>query len=217
MRKGKHPLVPNFAASADPAVSFDGQRVLFAGKRTAEDSWQIWEIALTGGDPRRITSGEEDCIRPLYLPEDRVVYARKIGGRFVLETVDLAGGKPLALTYGPANYLPSDVLRDGRILFEAAYPLGADAVPEIYTVYSDGSGVESYRCDHGAARHSAKQVTSGDIVFASFTASPDLLRSKAREVGDFRLRSGSTPAMSSRRQRAIGSCPGGPTRKLPIN
>ena len=27
--KGRHPLVPSFAASADPAVSFDGQRVLF--------------------------------------------------------------------------------------------------------------------------------------------------------------------------------------------
>ena len=181
--EGKHPLVPNFAASADPATSFDGQRVLFAGKKTAEDSWQIWEIALTGGEPRRITSGGADCIRPLYLPEDRVVYARKIGSRFVIEAVDLDGGKPLALTYGPANYLPSDVLRDGRILFEAAYPLGADAVPEIYTVYSDGSGVESYRCDHGAARHSAKQVTSGDIVFASVHGLARFTSSKAREVG----------------------------------
>jgi len=181
--QGRHPLVPSFAASADPTVSFDGQRVLFAGKRAAEDSWQIWEILLAGGEPWRITSGGEDCIRPLYLPEDRVVYARKIGGRFVIETVDLAGGKSLVLTYGPANYLPSYVLRDGRILFEAAYPLGADAVPEIYTVYSDGSGVESYRCDHGAARHSARQIHSGDIVFASAHGLARFTSAKAREVG----------------------------------
>ncbi len=98
---GKRPLVPGFAASADPAVSFDGQSVLFAGKRKAGDPWQIWEISLAGGEPRRITSGDEDCIRPFYLPEDRVVYARKIAGRFVIETVDLAGGKPLPLTYAP--------------------------------------------------------------------------------------------------------------------
>jgi Hydrazine synthase alpha subunit middle domain len=180
--EGKHPLVPHFAASADPAISFDGQRVLFAGKRTAEASWQIWEIALAGGEPHRITSGEEDCIRPLYLPESRVVYARKIDGRFVVEALDLDGSKPLALTYGPANYLPSDVLRDGRILFEAAYPLGADRAPEIYTVYSDGSGVESYRCDHGAARHSAKQVSSGDIVFASARGLARFTSAKAHEV-----------------------------------
>ena len=88
-------------------------------------------------------------MRPFYLPEDRVVYARRSAGRFVIEVVDLSGGKPLALTYGPANFFPTDVLRDGRILFEAVYPLGGEAIPEIYTVYSDGSGVESYRCDHG--------------------------------------------------------------------
>ncbi|MGZ4816771.1 MAG: HzsA-related protein [Terriglobales bacterium] len=164
---GKHPLVPGFTESADPAVSFDGQRVLFAGKRKAQDPWQIWEIALAGGEPRRVTSGSEDCIRPFYLPENRVVYARKTAERFVIEALDLAGGKPLPLSYGPANFLPTDVLRDGRILFEAAYPLGADAVAEIYTVYSDGSGVESYRCDHGTVRHSGRQVRSGDIVFAS--------------------------------------------------
>jgi hypothetical protein len=36
----------------------------------------------------------------------------------------------------------------------------------LYTVYTDGSGVEAYRCDHGHARHSGKQLASGDVVFA---------------------------------------------------
>jgi Hydrazine synthase alpha subunit middle domain len=180
--KGKHALVSGFAASADAAVSFDGQRVLFAGKRKPDDTWQIWEVSLVGGEPRRITAGSEDCIRPFYLPEDRIVYARKSTGRFVIETVSLAGGKPLALTYGPTNFLPTDVLRDGRILFEAAYPLGADAVPELYTVYSDGSGVESYRCDHGTARHSGRQVRSGDIVLASAHGLARFTSAKAQEV-----------------------------------
>lgn len=179
---GQHALVPGFAASADSAVSFDGQHVLFSGKRKAEDPWQIWEVALTGGEPRRVTSTPDDCIRPSYLPEDRVVYARKTAGRFVVEAVNLAGGKPLALTYGPANFLPTDVLRDGRILFEAGYPLGAEGVPEIYTVYSDGGGVESYRCDHGKARHQGKQVSSGDIVFAARLGLARFTSARAQEV-----------------------------------
>lgn len=182
-RQGKHVLISGFAASADATVSFDGQRVLFAGKRKPEDSWQIWEAALAAGDPRRITSGAEDCVRPFYLPEDRIVYARKTEGQFVIETVSLAGGKPLPLTYGPANFLPTDVLHDGRILFEAVYPLGADALPELYTVYSDGSGVESYRCDHGTARHSGRQVRSGDIVLASPHGLARFTSAKAQEVG----------------------------------
>ena len=165
--QGQHALVADFAASADPAVSFDGQRVLFAGKQKAHDSWQVWEIALAGGRPRRITAGPEDCIRPLYLPEDRIVYGRKVGGRFVVESAPLSGGKPMPLTYGPANSLPTDVLRDGRILFESEFVSGTQTVPEIYTLYSDGSGVESYRCDHGKARHSGKQSGLGDIVFVS--------------------------------------------------
>jgi len=179
---GKHPLVPGFAASADPAVSSDGQRVLFAGKLKAQDPLQIWEVPLAGGAPRRITSGSEDCVRPFYLPEDRVVYARRISGRFVIETVDLAGGKPLALTFGPTNFLPTDVLHDGRILFEAASPVGSEAVPEIYTVYSDGSGVESYRCDHGEARHSGRQVSSGDIIFSSSHGLARFTSARAQQV-----------------------------------
>ncbi|HUC28596.1 MAG TPA: hypothetical protein VMR80_03390, partial [Candidatus Acidoferrum sp.] len=117
--RGSHPLVPHFAASADPAVSFDGARVLFAGKLKPDDPWQIWEVSAAGGEPRRVTTGHEDCIRPFYLPEDRLIYTRKTAGRFEIAIADLAGGKPLALTYGPANFLPTDVLRDGRILFEA--------------------------------------------------------------------------------------------------
>jgi Hydrazine synthase alpha subunit middle domain len=180
--KLRQPLVPGFAASADPSVSFDGKRVLFAGRRNAQDPWQIWETPLAGGEPRRVTSGTEECIRPFYLPEDRVVYACKSAGRFVVEAAQLAGGKPLPLTYGPANFLPTDILRDGRILFESAYPLGADANPEIYTVYSDGSGVESYRCDHGAARHQGRQVRSGDIVFASARGLSKFTSSRAQET-----------------------------------
>jgi len=75
--------------------------------------------------------------------------------------------KGLNLTFIPGSALPTDVLRDGRILFEAAYPLGSGTKAELYTVYSDGSGIESYRCDHGADRHSGKQTNSGDIVFVS--------------------------------------------------
>jgi hypothetical protein len=169
---GRRPLIPRFAASADPTVSFDGKSVLFAGKQKAEDHWQIWEVALDvttpGAAPRRVTKCADDCVRPFYLPEDRVVYARKSAGRFGIEAADRASGKILQLTYGPGNSLPTDVLRDGRILFEATHPLGTHGAPELYTVYSDGSGVESYRCDHGPARYSGKQTASGDIVFASW-------------------------------------------------
>jgi len=180
--RGSHPLVPHFAASADPAVSFDGARVLFAGKLKPDDPWQIWEVSAASGEPRRVTTAHEDCIRPFYLPEDRLIYTRKTAGRFEIAIADLAGGKPLALTYGPANFLPTDVLRDGRILFEAGYPLGSETTPEIYTVYSDGSGMESYRCDHGNPHRQGRQIASGDIVFASHSGLSRFTSARALEV-----------------------------------
>src|ERR1035438_1522502 len=114
---GRHPLIPSFAASADPNVSFDGKRVLFAGKQKPQDHWQIWEVTLIAGEPQRVTSCEDDCVRPFYLPDNRVLYAKKTGDRFVIEAADLAENKAVQLTYGPGNFLPTAVLRDGRILF----------------------------------------------------------------------------------------------------
>jgi len=181
--KGSVDLVPEFAASADPAISFDGERVLFAGKQKADDPWQIWEITLADRQLRRVSSRPEDCIRPFYLPDDRIVYACKTAGRFVIEAAPLAGGKPLPLTYLPTNSLPTDVLRDGRILFESEYATGTGAISEIYTVYSDGSGFESYRCDHGKARHSARQVPSGDIVFSADGNLARFTSARAQQVG----------------------------------
>ena len=39
------PLTPQFFAAADPQVSFDGRRLLFAGQTQRNAVWQIWEIS----------------------------------------------------------------------------------------------------------------------------------------------------------------------------
>jgi hypothetical protein len=178
-----HPLVADFAAAVDPSLNFEGTSVLFAGKEKPGDPWQVYEMALNGGLPRQVTSGEEDCIRPMYLPDERIVYARKMSGRFVLEAAALDGsGKPQRLTYVPGNFIPTAVLHDGRVLFESSFPLGSAGRPEIYTVYPDGSGVEAYRCDHGHARWNGTQLASGDILFVGGRGLGRFTSSLAHEV-----------------------------------
>lgn len=164
------PLVPGFSATADASVSFDAKTVLFAGKRNAGDPWQLWTLPLDGGTPLLVRSAPTDLIRPLWMPGGRIVYARRDpgtrdAGKFVLETAALDGSPALRLSYSPGSFLPDDVLRDGRVLFESSYPLGTGASPEMYLVYADGSGVESVRCDHGHARDHGRQLLTGDIVF----------------------------------------------------
>jgi hypothetical protein len=178
IHQGKaEPLVKGFAATADANVSFDGKSVLFSGKQAAGDPWQIWELTLADGSPRKLIAGPADAIRPLYLPVGQLVYALRtstgyqvmVAGKTRSWTFDRiwadAGSTVLPISYFPASAIPADVLADGRILFEANYPLGSGSTPEMYIVYSDGSGVESYRCDHGRARWGGRQLASGDVVF----------------------------------------------------
>jgi hypothetical protein len=171
------PLVTGFAASADANVSFDGKRVLFAGRQAASDAWQIWELTLADRSVRRLVAGASDAIKPFYLPAGRLVYAQRTTAGFQVESAGKdaqmalapidsdAGSQLLQLAYVPGNSIPDDVLQDGRILFESGYPLGSGSTPEMYLMYSDGSGVESFRCDHGTARWGGTQLASGDVVF----------------------------------------------------
>ncbi len=174
LRAGRaEPLVPGLAESADASVSFDGKAVLFAGKKQAGDLWGIWTIALGGGEPQHVLAGATDLIRPMWMPGGRIVYARRGPEGFALETaaVDGVGSEVQKLSFLPGNFIPDDVLRDGRVLFESGFPLGAGAIPEMFLVYADGSGVESVRCDHPAGRgqdtgrEHGRQMASGDIVF----------------------------------------------------
>ncbi|MGC2621179.1 MAG: hypothetical protein WA414_19195, partial [Acidobacteriaceae bacterium] len=163
------PFVPDFAASADASLSFDAATVLFAGKKNSGDPWQIWSVPVQGGTPQRVVTSPADAIRPLWMPGGRLVYAQREPAGFTLETAALDGSAGRQLSYLPGNFIPDDVLRDGRVLFESGFPLGAGATPEMFLVYADGSGVESVRCDHPSSaaqgRQHGRQLLSGDIVF----------------------------------------------------
>jgi len=110
-----------------------------------------------------------------------LVWAQRTAAGFQLQSSDdgrpipkflnpTAGPGILPLTYTGTNAFPAGVLHDGRILFEAGFPLGTGATPEMFLVYADGSGVESVRCDHGRARWGGTQLESGDVVFTHGTS-----------------------------------------------
>lgn len=162
------PLLPEFATSADAAVSYDAKHILFAGKKNAGDPWAVWELTIADGAVRKVVDSGADAIRPLYLPEGWFTYAVRTAHGFQIEVAQLDGTQQRRITFLASSAVPADVLADGRILFESGYPLGVSpeqgAKPEMYLVYPDGSGVESYRCDHGAARWGGRQLASGDVV-----------------------------------------------------
>ncbi len=60
-------LTEGFCAAADPCVSFDGRRLLFAAKLRPGESWEIWEMGTDGSHKRRLTSDQGHCREPIYL------------------------------------------------------------------------------------------------------------------------------------------------------
>ena len=187
------PLLTGFAATADASVSFDGQTVLFAGKRSAGDPWQIWELALKDRSVRQVMVTATDAERPLYLPGGRIVWAQRTAAGFQMQSGEdgrptpnflnpTAGPGMLPLAYTRTSTFPADVLRDGRILFEAGFPLGKGSTPELYLVYADGSGEESVRCDHGRARWGGTQLASGDVVYTHGSTLARFTSAMAHEV-----------------------------------
>ena len=163
-----------FAATADANVSFDGKTVLFAGKQAANDPWQIWELTLADHSVRKLIAGDGDVIRPFYLAWRAaglcaahgagisVGVARKMA--LATACADRCGGR----SDGAAAYLCARqcdsggcACRTDAFSLKPAFRWAAGSTPELFLVYSDGSGVESYRCDHGTGALGRKAVGVG--------------------------------------------------------
>ncbi|NQT11791.1 MAG: hypothetical protein HQ582_03520 [Planctomycetes bacterium] len=145
-------LTAALASACDPEVSFDGDRIVFAGKRAASDSWNIFEIGVDGSGLRQITKGLGNCRSPSYqstlftLPPKTVVSPRPV--HRITFVSDQAG---TLNEYGPtpATHLYCAKL-DGSGVQRLTYNLSSDMDP---LVMPDGrilyAGWQRARLDHG--------------------------------------------------------------------
>ena len=170
-------LTPEFAAASDPSVSFDGKRVLFAGKRSLDEHWNIWEMNLDGGNKRQLTRNLGDCREPEYLatssitpPDfaDRVrwiTFVSDAPGAYGEGSTDLATSlyatntEPLkgrgTVTWRTTFNLSSDfsptVLQDGRVVFTsmqlASHAPGAGDRFLLLATSWDGTGLNIFTGD----------------------------------------------------------------------
>ncbi len=136
-------LTPKFVAVRNPEVSFDGQRVLFAGKRTLKDRWQVWEVRCDGKRLRQVTHERGDCAEPHYLPDGRILYICGKGDANALYTSDADGSNVVRITFNLQPVANTRVLPDGRILFT----IRRERTPrrsQWLTVNSDGTGIAPF-------------------------------------------------------------------------
>lgn len=169
------PLTPEFFAAADPQVSSDGRKILFAGQTQRYANWQIWELPVEGAAPRQVTHCPGDCVQPVYLPEGQIAYT-SLRGADPAPTSEVQvcrddGSDAHPITFGPGKFEVEAALHSGRLLLSAEAPL-IDA-PEmnrprkLYLADPDGSGLMLLRQDATphASRSGAIELHDGTILF----------------------------------------------------
>jgi len=145
-------LTQGFAAAADPAVSHDGERLLFAARLRPQDPWDIWEMAADGSGKRRLTHDLGDCREPAYLAP-AAVDAPDFRDRMPWMTftstapgvLDEVGMGPLTSLYAMSL---APVPGRGTVTWRTTYNLGGDSCP---TVLRDGRVLFSARQRAGHA------------------------------------------------------------------
>ncbi len=169
------PLTERLFTAADPQVSFDGHKLLFAGQAQRGTTWQIWEISVEGGTPRQVTRCTGDCVQPAYLPEGKIAYTSLQGAGFgrtsEVQVCRNDGSEAHPITFGPGRFEVEAVLRSGRLLLSAGSPLAdtpeANQARTLYLVDPDGSGLMLLRQDKTARaiRSGAVELDDGTILF----------------------------------------------------
>jgi hypothetical protein len=163
-------LAGDFYSAADPSVSFDGKRILFAGKQKAGERWQVYEMQADGSALRRITQTPWDCRSPIYQPAifylDADAPVDQIGFVGYQTTVPslyscrLDGSGLRRLTYNPHGDRDPAMLPDGRMLFSSAQ---RDRVA-LFGVNIDGTDYAIFSGDEGKRTKRTPQVTRDRLV-----------------------------------------------------
>ena len=172
-------LSSGFHSAADPEVSFDGQRVLFAGKKTASDNWNIYEMEAAGTGLRQITRGLGDCRSPAYQssfyvldgqPWYQLTFVSAASGELnessdaaatSLYSVKLDGSAVRRLTFNPSSSLDPHMLPDGRVLFAA---WDRPQRMALFGVHLDGADFALFSAEEGRSFKRMPCVTTGRLV-----------------------------------------------------
>lgn len=184
-------LSEGFAAACDPNVSFDGQRVLFAGRKTAADHWRIWEIGLDGKNLRPVTPEGIEARNAIHvstlftLDSPKPWFTTVFVGRetaagpaapWNLYNIRLEGGEFRRLTFNHGQNLDPYQTADGRVLYAAERssqePGGGERRLGLFAIHMEGADNELYGATRGARIQQMPCATEQGLVVFVESAEP---------------------------------------------
>lgn len=170
-----HVLTDDFVSARAPAVSYDGRRLLFSGKRSPDEPWQIWELNLGSGAVHQVTEGLGNCTDPFYLPDRRIAFSAEGSreGALALYTERKSNSGFRRITFHPRSDRNGAILPDGRIVFSSTSTTGMPGSRDLFATRYDGTQAELfYRAGDSVRIVSRARPAENRILFVE-DASPD--------------------------------------------
>ncbi len=143
--------ITNFtgAAVSDPAVSFDGTKILFSMRPAGGSQHNIYEINADGTGLRQVTSGGGNDFDPLYLPNDRILFTSSRDNEMDeynhapaehLYSCDLNGGDMHRQSFNQSDDFDPELLSDGRLVYTRWEHFGDFNRFPLFFTNPDGTG-----------------------------------------------------------------------------
>ncbi len=137
------------ASVSDPAVSFDGKKILFSMRPAGASHRNIWEIHADGTGLRQVTGGGGDDFDPLYLPDDRIAFTSTRAGEMdeynfsaaaTLHTCEADGSGIERISFNQSDDFDPELLPDGRIFYTRWEHFGTFNRFPLFFTNPDGTG-----------------------------------------------------------------------------
>lgn len=143
--------ITNFTGAnvCDPAVSFDGTKILFSMRPSGASHHNLYEIHADGTGLRQVTSGGGDDFDPLYLPDGRIAFTSTRAGEMdeynhapsaTLHTCDADGSNLERISFNQSDDFDPELLPDGRIVYTRWEHFGTMNRFPLFFTNPDGTG-----------------------------------------------------------------------------
>ncbi|MEX0887010.1 MAG: DPP IV N-terminal domain-containing protein [Phycisphaeraceae bacterium] len=105
----------------DPAISPDGEQIVFASTRHREAS-NLYIKQISGATLTQLTNDRANDVTPAFSPDgERIAFASDRGGHYDIYIMDVSGGQPIQITRSETHDLHPSFSPDGRHLVYAAF------------------------------------------------------------------------------------------------
>ncbi|MEK6750431.1 MAG: hypothetical protein AABY83_14725 [Pseudomonadota bacterium] len=180
-----------------PEINYAGTKVIFSMRcsvRSApqcanDNTWNIWEYTLAGGELRRVIRSSEtanagDDLDPAYLPDGRIIFTSnrqqgtqtRLGYRYVdgerkeytfnLHVMEPDGSGIEQISFGLSHDRFPTVLSDGRVLFSRWDRSAQRSKFSLYKIRPDGRELTPYYGAHspGGAFFQPRELQDGRLI-----------------------------------------------------